>query len=217
MCYDSGVLDDYDPAAIVAGTTYFVTVEKDSDVLTSYIWRGSHYYDGGTLVDTISCDITDSGIDYRYIYAAGSYNSNNTPEVSGWLDNLDLYPTPGQATSPLPADTAMGIGYQDPDNLSWTDGNLTDTVDVYLATDAVYVSQGNDFEATDKVVDNAAVSTYDPVTLVKDTLYHWRVDCINGGGTTEGNVWTFTTAAESPFARTRGDLGNPFGRTRLRP
>ena len=39
---------------------------------------------------------------------------------------------------------------------------------------------------------------YDPGTLVANTTYYWRVDTVNGSGTTTGTVWSFTTAAGAP-------------------
>ncbi|MFT6831201.1 MAG: hypothetical protein ACJAZN_001359 [Planctomycetota bacterium] len=44
---------------------------------------------------------------------------------------------------------------------------------------------------------NQASTSYDPGTLAASTTYFWRVDSENGTGTTAGNEWSFTTAAET--------------------
>ncbi len=35
-------------------------------------------------------------------------------------------------------------------------------------------------------------------TLSHNVTYHWRIDEVNGEGTTTGDVWSFTTAEEAP-------------------
>ncbi len=68
--------------------------------------------------------------------------------------------------------------------LFWTAGAMADSHELYLGTDP-----GN-LELKGSLV----YPFYDPAGLEPNTQYHWRVDEVNGGGTTTGDVWTFTTA-----------------------
>jgi hypothetical protein len=36
--------------------------------------------------------------------------------------------------------------------------------------------------------------------MTNDTIYYWRIDEINAGGTTTGTVWSFTTIVAPPGA-----------------
>ncbi len=48
-------------------------------------------------------------------------------------------------------------------------------------------------------IGNQAGITYDPPSDVdNDTVYYWRVDEINAGGTVTGSVWSFTTVVTTP-------------------
>lgn len=42
-------------------------------------------------------------------------------------------------------------------------------------------------------IGNQAEKTYNPGTLLPTTEYFWRVDPVNGDGTTQGDVWSFQT------------------------
>jgi hypothetical protein len=64
---------------------------------------------------------------------------------------------------------------------------------VYFGTTSPGSFQGNQTE-----------TTFDPGTLANDTTYYWRIDEVNGGGTTTGTVWTFTTIVAAP-----GQASNP--------
>jgi len=93
---------------------------------------------------------------------------------------------PGQATGPSPADAAAGVGINS--DLSWTAGGDADSHDVYFSVaPSPPASQGN----------QAGVS-FDPGPLGYDTTYYWRIDEVNGDGTTQGAIWSFTTEAAPP-------------------
>ncbi|MEE9293402.1 MAG: zinc-dependent metalloprotease family protein [Phycisphaerae bacterium] len=90
---------------------------------------------------------------------------------------------PGQATSPLPADTASGIPIVQ--ILTWAPGAFSGSHDVYLGTDpspGAGQFQGNQME-----------TSFDPGVLQQSTTYYWRIDELNSNGTTAGDVWSFTT------------------------
>jgi len=131
--------------------------------------------------------------------------SDNTNGCIGWADEivifddvltpaeidairLGAYPPPAvptAATDPSPADEATEVDVAT--EMSWTDGGGAVTFDVYLSTD-------DTIAAGDLVSDDQAAASYDPPTnLLAGTTYYWRIDSTNGGGTTTGTVWSFTT------------------------
>jgi hypothetical protein len=114
------------------------------------------------------------------------YKSNN--EVF-YLDTVAVSDTdpnpgpPGQATNPSPADLATGVSITA--DLSWTAGSGATSHDVYFGTDST--PDAGEFQG------NQSGTTYDPGTLSLNTTYYWRIDEVNGSGTTTGTVWSFTT------------------------
>ena len=94
---------------------------------------------------------------------------------------------PGQATNPNPANGAANIGVTT--DLSWTAGTGSPTSrDVYFGT-----------ASSPPLVSSSQVpTTYDTGTMSNNTTYYWRIDEKNAGGTTTGDVWSFTTNALVP-------------------
>lgn len=114
------------------------------------------------------------------------------PSGDGIVDSCDLslfvdnwpFPIltrpPSKATSPSPANQATGVNiYTD---LSWTAGLGATSHDVYFGTTSPGTFQGNQ-----------PGTTFDTGTLDANTTYYWRIDEKNSGGTTTGDVWSFTT------------------------
>ena len=150
----------------------------------------------GTMTETMSIE------DATFNIFGGSDNTNG---CIGWADEivifddvltpaeidairLGAYPPPAvptAATDPSPADEATEVDVAT--EMSWTDGGGAVTFDVYLSTD-------DTIAAGDLVSDDQAAASYDPPTnLLAGTTYYWRIDSTNGGGTTTGTVWSFTT------------------------
>jgi hypothetical protein len=100
--------------------------------------------------------------------------------------------TPGQATSPSPADTATNVVIST--NLSWTAGPNTSTHNVYLGTSSSDVNNATTSSSAFK--GNQSSTTYDPPSNFNvSTTYYWRIDEVNDAYsvTTKGNIWSFTT------------------------
>ncbi len=89
-------------------------------------------------------------------------------------------PAPLKATGPSPAHLATGIGTNA--DLGWTAGCGAASHNVYFGTTSPGTYRGNQ-----------TATTYDPGTLAANTTYYWRIDAVNAGGTTTGDVWQFTT------------------------
>ncbi len=97
-------------------------------------------------------------------------------------------PPPGQATNPSPANGATNVSVNA--DISWTAGSGADSHDVYFGQDST--PDSGEFQG------NQTGTTFDPGTLANDTTYYWRIDEVGDGGTTTGNVWSFTTAPVPP-------------------
>ncbi|NIA15900.1 MAG: hypothetical protein GWP08_17690 [Nitrospiraceae bacterium] len=89
---------------------------------------------------------------------------------------------PGAASNPSPADGATGVSV-DP-ILSWTAGSGATSHDVYFGT-----------VSPPPFAQNQTDTSVQATGLANATLYFWRIDEVNGSGTTTGPEWSFTTAS----------------------
>jgi hypothetical protein len=112
---------------------------------------------------------------------------------------------PGQASNPSPLNGATGVGITP--TLLWTAGANTTTSNVFFGT-----SNPPPFVA------GTAGTSYVPGTLTAGLTYYWRIDEYrSGGGTTNGNVWSFTVGGTPPAAPTVTGPGNGSTVTTLTP
>ncbi|MHC4738140.1 MAG: CBM96 family carbohydrate-binding protein [Planctomycetota bacterium] len=119
--------------------------------------------------------------DTTYYWRIDEVNAAGTTTGLVWSFTTEAAPQPpGQATNPTPADSATDVGVNA--DLSWTAGSGATSHDVYFGTSSPGTFQGNQ-----------AATTFDPGTMSNDTTYYWRIDEVNGSGTTTGAVWSFTT------------------------
>ena len=102
------------------------------------------------------------------------------PAITGEKSTSEL--PPSKPINPIPAD-----GAEDQSTntiISWENGGLATSYDVYFGTDPT----PKDFKG------NQATTAYDPGELLNDTTYYWRIDAINIKGMTTGDVWQFSTS-----------------------
>jgi hypothetical protein len=174
------------------------------------VYDGSNayiYIDGGLDSNSVPCSGNMATNDWPVYIGENSKTlldeATNAREWNGIMDDVRVYnyalnqsevndiytggaPTlPGQASNPSPADSAVDVDIDA--DLSWTAGTDSTSSDVYFGTSSPGAFQGNQ-----------TASTFDPGTMANDTTYYWRVDEINEGGTTTGNVWSFTTIVATP-------------------
>ncbi|MBC8527261.1 MAG: carboxypeptidase regulatory-like domain-containing protein, partial [Candidatus Cloacimonetes bacterium] len=94
---------------------------------------------------------------------------------------------PPTARNPIPTHNADSISIET--DLSWTNGDYTEHIDLYFDT----VNPPNV-----KVLDNLPVtSTYHPGTLDYATDYYWQVISKNSNGTSTGNIWHLITESNT--------------------
>ena len=113
-------------------------------------------------------------------------NTTNRQSLIGFVvKSTGGVSAPGKATSPSPSTGATSVGITT--DLSWTADSNATSHDVYFGTTSPGTSQG---EQTG--------TTFDTGTMANGTTYYWRIDEKNAGGTTTGDVWSFTTIVAAP-------------------
>lgn len=123
------------------------------------------YYDQGTY--TVSLTVSD-----------GTSTDNQVK-----TDYISISKSPEEPSNPNPANHATSIPVSA--ILSWTNGEGTETIDLYFGTDN---------PPTNLILDNRAATTiYNQGSLNDGTDYFWKVICRNTIGATEGPVWSFST------------------------
>ncbi|MCB2154986.1 choice-of-anchor D domain-containing protein [bacterium] len=161
-------------------------------------WNATIYWQ----IDPASDDLLPDPIEYVYQFEGGSFLAqypvalvDNTLTIGGvtdfseWYAGFDPPPPPAKAIMPLPADGATS---QSVDlTLYWVNGGGADSFDIYFGTTPSVSYLGS-----------SSLGRFDlPSTLDYSTPYYWRIDSINGGGVTTGDLWTFSTAAGDTPAR----------------
>jgi len=132
-------------------------------------------------------DMTNDGTNYWYVKATSSVGTSRYPST-GTL-SFTVTPTvilPLPTISPSPSNKATNVSMNI--ILSWSNGGEATSYDVYFGTNISPGSTEYKF--------NTSSTTFIPGSLAYDTTYYWRIDSRNSHGTTEGNVWQFTSQRE---------------------
>ncbi len=120
-----------------------------------------------------------------YFWRVDAVNGSGTTTGQTWsfTTEADTPAPPGQPGSPTPSNGATGIAVGQ--DLSWSAASGATGYDVYFGTDPT--PDGGEFQGSQ------GGTSFALGTLQYSTTYYWRVDAVNGGGTTTGTVWSFTT------------------------
>ncbi|MBN2592635.1 MAG: glycoside hydrolase family 11 protein, partial [Sedimentisphaerales bacterium] len=136
--------------------------------------RTTTTYDTGTMAGNTT-----------YYWRIDEKNGTGTTTGNIWSFTTTIVAAPGKATSPSPSNGETGVGITT--DLSWTAGSGATSHDVYFGTSYPPQSRGNQ-----------TGTSYDTGTMANNTTYYWRIDEKNDGGTTTGDLWSFTTASAEP-------------------
>ena len=150
---------------------YFGTA--GSPPLVSSSQAGTTYNPGTLLNNTV------------YNWRIDERNAGGVTTGDAWSFTTIVAP-PGKATSPSPSSGATGVSITT--GLSWTAGSGATSHDVYFGTAG----------SPPLVSSSQAGTTYNPGTLLNNTVYNWRIDERNAGGVTTGDAWSFTTIVAPP-------------------
>ncbi len=182
------------------GTTYYVTFSRDYDggteekgLYTLTVCTGNYYGESGaSLVGSETLDAPATAVqDFRYVLTGLSKLNGGVQATSGVLSNLDLSGAPSEdppskASGAYPPDDSNDVSLSAV--LSWSAAAGAENYDVYFGESPLNTEED--------YIGNQVGVTYDP-DLSYDTSYQWRIDAKNAYGTTEGDVWNFSTVAEA--------------------
>lgn len=120
--------------------------------------------------------------------------------TKGTLYQFKTSASPAKVMTPAPANGATDVNVSQV--LSWTAAPGVESYDVYFGMDPVEVEAGD--RQSVEFSGNQTTKTFDPNGVVGNTTYYWRIDPLGPGGTTKGDVFSFTTAAPP------GQVTGPF-------
>jgi hypothetical protein len=142
---------------------------KDIGILANY-WSGDE-----SSVDVAPPPAGDNAINHKDLAVL----------VENWLTALTIPPLPAPASNPNPGHGTTNIDKNA--DLSWTAGEGAISYDVYFGTSSPPPFTGNQ-----------TTTTFDPGTMAYSTIYYWRINSVNGWGTTAGEEWVFSTGMPGP-------------------
>ncbi len=133
--------------------------------------------------------------------------SNAATTGPGWfIDDVKIFEisdswTPEKTSSPFPAD---GIAYAPPESdgyadsftIRWDVSSGATSYEVYVGTSAAAVEAAT--TASGEHIDTAVANSYTDATgtlFAAGNSYFWRIDAVNAGGATKGDVWTFSAVS----------------------
>lgn len=187
-------------AASVSGSTVTFTWNAVSGA-TSYLIEAGSSPGGSNALSTTSTSTsfvwtTGAGTYYARVKARNVCGA--TSAASAEIMVIVAETTgPGAPSNPSPADGAADVPTT-PVTLSWTAGANTTGFDVYFGADC---GSGDKTQCATLVSSNQSGTSYPLSQLGTSTLYYWYVTARGqGGASTRGPLWRFTTAA-SPAIR----------------
>ena len=139
------------------------------------------------IIDTVLQNteaFIDNGLNYetQYYYRIRAFNETDSSAYSKILSTTTLSETglPLQASNPIPANNLEFVSTST--ILSWKKGIGATSHNLYFGIDS-----------SPAFVDSLSETSYQAEGLLPGCLYFWRVDEVNEYGTTEGEIWRFTT------------------------
>ncbi|MFQ5424629.1 MAG: hypothetical protein ACE5F9_11695, partial [Phycisphaerae bacterium] len=130
--------------------------------------------------------------DTPYFWRVDEVNDAGT--TTGTVFTFTTGTLPGPASGPMPANQATDVATDAV--LSWTvgSGGGLITHDVYFGTTESDVRNATRDAPAGVFVGNQSTTTFDRGTLLRDTVYFWRIDEVGTGDTRRGDVWQFRSA-----------------------
>ncbi|MCF7803319.1 MAG: T9SS type A sorting domain-containing protein [Candidatus Marinimicrobia bacterium] len=179
-------------------------INKESGfVVERSVDSASNYDEVGRVGENVT-EFTDSGLEpittYHYrVYGYKNSTTSDTATITITTLTADGRPVPVKA--PEPQDEATDVPMLG--TLAWNGGEGAESYDIYYG-----------IETPPPFVKNVREKSLSPKLGFADTeTYYWRVDAVNGSGTTEGPVWSFRTEiipAEEVAAYSFDDLSSEF-------
>jgi PKD repeat protein len=133
-----------------------------------------------------------------YYWRVDSVNAagNTTGDIWSFVTEAEPTTHPDKVAGPTPNDEAIDVHISQV--LEWLAAAGATSYQAYLGTDETDVISAT--VASPEYMGESIALSYDPAELAPSTTYYWRVDSVNGVGTTTGDTWSFTTAVPPPVA-----------------
>lgn len=159
----------------------------------------------GTATSTEVADLAQGTTYYFRMKAINATKESSYSETFSVTTDTDPV-APSKSTDPSPANDAALYVWTNV-TLSWS--NTSNTKDGELKYD-LYLGKSSD--AMTKIASELTTTSHLVDALDQGTSYYWRVDATNNVGTTQGDVWTFSsgqftervTLLSIPFDETSG-------------
>ncbi len=161
--------------------------------------RSSALYQGNVLISEPSEFTPNLDYSTTYYWRVDTVDESDSLQWKGDVWSFTTMDEPVvKATNPTPADSATAVNVSQ--ILSWTNGELAASHDIYIGTDATEVAaadRNSDLYKTN--IPTSSPSSYDP-DLGYGATYYWRVDAVDSNGVAQstGDVWSFTTYKNTP-------------------
>jgi len=122
-----------------------------------------------------------------YFWRIDEVTTASTTKGQVW--SFSTISAPGPIANAVPADGATGVSLTIV--LDWDAGSNAASHDVYFGTDQAAVTSA--VTSSSEFRGNITVSQFDPVDLMADVQYFWRIDERGTGGVTKGATRSFRT------------------------
>lgn len=169
-----------------------VSVDRDANLSwTAGVRATSHDVYFGTsnppaVVQNQAASTYDPGtmtLSTTYYWRIDEVNIDGTTTGPVWSFTVEAPTPPAKAQLVSPANGATGVSVDANPDIVWTAGTGAVSHNVHFGT-----------TNPPAFVQNQTGLTYNASgSLSEDTTYYWRIDEVNGDGTTTGDVWSFTT------------------------
>ncbi len=132
-----------------------------------------------------SRDVGTMAFSATYYWRIDAVNASGTTTGSTWsfTTEADTPAPPGQPGSPTPSNNATSVSIDQ--DLAWSSASGATSYAVYFGETTSPAFQGTQ-----------GGTNFSLGQLDYETTYYWRVDASNGGGTTAGQLWSFTTEVD---------------------
>lgn len=145
-----------------------------------------------TIINTSSPEGSPEGTtiggSYGQVVFVWDRDNGTDPDLycRDWFFTEPPPPPPSKPINPSPSNGASSQSINV--DINWSNGGGATSYDIYFGTNQTDVINGTG--GTSK--GNQAGTSYDPGIRSYSTPYYWRIDAKNSGGTTTGDIWSFT-------------------------
>jgi hypothetical protein len=174
-----------------------------------YLWKSSDLEPETPTATGLTGTVYDppSNLDAltNYSWKVVAVNGEGTSSSPVWTFTTGEDLAPALASNPTPADGAINVALIP--SFNWSSAARATSYELYLWKTSE--------SAPGTPTHTGALPGYTPASPLDASMsYSWRVDTVNGSGTTTGTIWTFTTGAPPVIAGSPEPADDATGLTR---